>query len=140
LAERLNHERLSRAWVGVIVAVPTQEEPASELYRTLRALQERVEALRSAVSVDTEELTPAGAGLAVEMVTDVLDLVWNIVGTVMERTEQIPERKVTGRSPGADLEVLETALVHLDYGHKTLEVARHLLGAAREDLLQAGRG
>ncbi|MEU5994554.1 hypothetical protein ABZ806_36745 [Spirillospora sp. NPDC047418] len=124
----------------MIVAVRTQEEPASELHRTLRALQERVEAARSAVSVDTDGLTPAGTGQAVEMVTDVLDLVWSIVGTVMERTEQIPEHEVTGQPPGADLDVLETALVHLDYGHKALEVARHLLGVAREDLLRAERG
>ncbi|CNF03656.1 Uncharacterised protein [Mycobacterium tuberculosis] len=122
------------------MAVPTQEEPASELHRTLRVLQERVEAVRSAVSADMDGLTPAGAGQAVEMVTDVLDLVWNIVGTVMERTEQIPEREVTGQPPGSDLEVLETAVVHLDYGHKALEVARHLLGAAGTDLLRAGRG
>ncbi|QKW33533.1 hypothetical protein HUT06_05380 [Actinomadura sp. NAK00032] len=112
----------------------------SELDRALGALRERVEAVSSAVSDDTDELTLAGAGQAVEMVTDVLDLVWNIVGTVMERTEQIRELEVTGQPPGSGVELVETALVHLDYGHKGLEVARHLLGTAREDLLRAERG
>ena len=122
------------------MAVRTQEQPASEFHRALGALQERVEAMRSAVSADTDGLTLAGTGQAVEMVTEVLDLAWSIVGTALERTEQIRERGVAGRPPGSDLEVMDTALVHLDYGHKGLEVARHLLGAAREELLRAERG
>ena len=121
------------------MTVRTQEQPVSELYRALGALQERVEAMCSAVRVDTDRLTLAGTGQAVEMVTEVLDLVWNIVGTAMERTEQIREREVAAQLPGSDLDVMDTALVHLDYGYKGLEVARHLLGVAREELLRAER-
>lgn len=122
-----------------MVAVRTQEDPAGELHRALGALHERVAAACSAVRADTDGMTLAGTGQAVEMVTDVLDLVWNIVGTAMERTEQIREREVAGQPPGSDPKVLDAALVHLDYGHKGLEVARHLLGVAREDLLRAER-
>ncbi|TDD80438.1 hypothetical protein E1293_20730 [Actinomadura darangshiensis] len=121
------------------MTVQGEVETTSEVRRALHALEEQVQAVWSAVieSEDGQEL--AGAGMTVEKVTDLLDLIWSIVKTVMERSEQILERDVTERIPGSSSEVLETALVHLAYGHEGLGVARHLLGVARGDLSRLER-
>ncbi|MEU9025847.1 hypothetical protein [Actinomadura sp. NPDC048394] len=124
---------------GTIVAVSMQNKATGEIQRALHALEEQAQAAWSSVS-GVDGLALAEAGKTVERVTDALDPMWTIVGMAIEAIEQIRRREVSEGLTGQSLEALDTALVHLAYGHEGLGVARHLLGIGRGDLLRMQRG
>ncbi|MEV0663885.1 hypothetical protein ACIBI3_21965 [Actinomadura luteofluorescens] len=105
----------------------------------LEALLRQAEAAWKVVQRDADGLSLEGVGDALEWTTDVLDLVWSVVGAVDARAEKVREREMNERV-GSALEVMDEALVHLHYGQEGLMVARHLLGLGRSEVLRVARG
>ncbi|KAB2353283.1 hypothetical protein [Actinomadura montaniterrae] len=124
---------------GTIVVDPRQSTATGEVQRALHALEEQTQVAWSTVS-GVDGLALAEAGKTVERVTDALDPMWTIVGMAIEAIEQVRRREVSEGLTGQNLEALDTALVHLAYGHEGLGVARHLLGIGRGELLRMQRG
>ncbi|CNF40910.1 Uncharacterised protein [Mycobacterium tuberculosis] len=115
--------------------------PTKRVQRALDVLLERaVDALRASSGGGASELTLAEAGAALESVTDMADLLGQLLGPLVERVEQIREREMTERPGGASLNMAQWAVVHLTHGRDGLEIARHLLGQGRDDLLKVERG
>ncbi|GAA4335779.1 MULTISPECIES: hypothetical protein [Actinomadura] len=106
---------------------------------TLEALYQQARTAWEVVQRDSDGLSLAGTGDALEVTVDVLDLVWSVVRAVVTRTESIREREVNDRRR-AETDVVDLALVHLHYGQEGLMVARHLLGAGRGEVLRVTQG
>ncbi|WP_067793693.1 helix-turn-helix domain-containing protein [Actinomadura formosensis] len=114
--------------------------PGSGLQPALDMLLEGAGKASRVMSGTADGLTLAEAGAAVEAVTDVLDLLGQMLGRLTDRVEQVAEREVTERRDGSSRERLEAVGVHLSCGCDGLMAARHLLSIGRGDLLTVERG
>lgn len=106
----------------------------------LGALYAQAEVAWAVAKRGSDGLSLAGTGDGLETTVDVLDLMLAIVGTLVARTYTIRDRELTSLREGSALDVLDTALVHLEYGKEVLEGSRHLLGMGRGEVLRITRG
>lgn len=112
----------------------------NEAVRAVDLLHEKAGAACPRVLRGAEGLTLAEAGDAVDGLAEVMDLVWAMLGPVLERVEQIRNREITERRDGSGLDVLDEALVNARCGLDGLLIAKHLLVLGQGGLLRVERG
>ncbi|MEU5987462.1 hypothetical protein ABZ806_00640 [Spirillospora sp. NPDC047418] len=114
--------------------------PANRVQRALDVQLERAGEASRVMSGGAGGLTLAEVGAALESVADTADLLWQLLGPLADRVEEIREREVTERREGSSMDLMERASVHVLHGRDGLSIARHLLGQGRDELLKVEQG
>ncbi|TDD61338.1 hypothetical protein [Actinomadura rubrisoli] len=104
------------------------------MQQAMDVLAKRAEDALRSVRASVDDATLTGTVDALESLTNVIEVLHQLVSAMNERAAQIGEREVTERRDGTALKVMDTALAHLAHGRSTAVVAHHLLATGRYEL------
>ncbi|MFD0856011.1 hypothetical protein ACFQ07_27475, partial [Actinomadura adrarensis] len=108
--------------------------------RQCQLAQQETERLNTLLAAQAPALALAEVALLLEVLSDHLDLVWEMLGKLNTRAEAIRDTHARGSAEDArTVKVLDDALVNLHYARDGLMASRHLLSNARRDFDTATR-